>query len=94
MEIAKYVTAIALGIAGLVIIIMNWRSFISRYMKEKRSSMIPVFGGAFLCVAIALFPRNSFPWAGVFAFVVDIGSFPSIVGGAVYVLIKKIDKGK
>jgi hypothetical protein len=88
----QIILAIVLGIFGIYIIIMNWCILWMYIVKKKSSSIGGFLGGLLLCIAIMIIPNNPYPWLGLFAFIIDLGSLPSLICVIIFLVIQKFKK--
>jgi len=76
---AKNILSFTLGLFGLSLISANWYILTVLVAKKKHSSFIPLLGGLFLSISIAIMPDSRYHWLCWFAFVIDFGSLPLLV---------------
>lgn len=63
MYVIRYSIVIVSGLLAVVIIVTQWLAII-RYIINRKGhfSLIPLFGGIFLCISFAAIPGNSYWW--------------------------------
>lgn len=87
MDLPRYIFALILGTVGVIIIFANWSAVIM-YMKnkEKLFSLVPIAGGAFLCIAFAIIPDNPYVYLCWIALFIDIGCLPMVIRALIRIL--------
>jgi len=76
-HISTAILAVVFFCMGLFLILMNWWCVIEAILGNKQSSWVPLLGGIFASLGMALFGEPYCDWWFI-PFIVDYGSVPGV----------------
>jgi hypothetical protein len=83
-----WVLIVVLGIPGLFFTAMNWVAVLAYVIRKQGSSKVPLLGGGFLAVSMAVWPQDSVRHLWWLPLLLDWGCVPLFVNCAIFLPVE------